>query len=197
MAAHAMALSEDESALVEEFLHGNRERAATQFVRRYQRFVYSVALRHLDGDHEDASDVAQETFIRAFRALPQFNGDSSIQTWLYRITVNSCISFRRKWKKFVRLDDILENAEELLSQLPTPDRQLEDTEFLERFEAMLWKLPPKQRETFYLRYVEGLSYEEISMILGTSVSGLKANYYHATRKLADMLGQTTPEGGKR
>ncbi len=58
MAARAMALSVDESTLVEEFLHGNRERAATQFVRRYQRFVYSIALRHLNGDHEDASDVA-------------------------------------------------------------------------------------------------------------------------------------------
>jgi len=197
MAARAMALSVDESTLVEEFLHGNRERAATQFVRRYQRFVYSIALRHLDGDHEDACDVAQETFIRAFRALPRFNGDSSIQTWLYRITVNTCISFRRKWKKFVRLEEVLENAEELASQLPTPDRQVEDAEFLERFEAMLSKLPPKQRETFYLRYVEGLSYEEISTILGTSVSGLKANYYHAIRKLADMLGHPIPNGGKR
>lgn len=197
MAARVMALTADESALVEEFLHGDRERAASQFVRRYQRFVYGIALRYLDGDRDDADDVAQETFIRAFRALHRFKGDGSLKTWLYRITVNTCISFRRKWKKFVRLEDVLESVEDVRSSLPTPDRDLEDADFLERFQAMLSKLPPKQRETFYLRYVEGLSYEEISAILGISVSGLKANYHHAVRKLAEMLGRPIPKGDKR
>ncbi len=196
MAARVMALAADESALIEEFLHGDRERAASQFVRRYQRFVYGIALRYLDGDRSDADDVAQETFIRAFQALHRFKGDSSLQTWLYRITVNTCISFRRKWKKFVRLEDVLESVEDLRSSLPTPDREVEDADFLERFHGMLNKLPPKQRETFYLRYVEGLSYEEISTMLGVSVSGLKANYYHAVRKLAEMLGRPIPKGGK-
>jgi RNA polymerase sigma-70 factor (ECF subfamily) len=197
MASHAMALTAEEAALIRELADGDRERAATEFVRTYQRFVYSVALRHVEGNHDDAADVAQETFIRALRALPRFKGESSIQTWLYRITVNTCRSFRRRWKRFVSLSEVVETDDDLASHLPTPDRQLEDDEFIERFHAMLAKLPPKQRETFYLRYVEGLSYEEISDILGTSVSGLKANYYHAVRRIAEMLGRPIPKGAKR
>jgi RNA polymerase sigma-70 factor (ECF subfamily) len=197
MAAQAMALSADEAALINEYVHGDRERAATQFVRQYQRFVYGIALRHLDGNHDDACDVAQETFIRALRYLHRFNGESSIQTWLYRITVNTCLSFRRRWSRWARLDDVVECDDEIPSSFPAPDRHIEDQEFLERFTRMLSKLPPKQRETFYLRYVEGLSYEEISEMLGVSVSGLKANYYHAVRKIAAMLGRPISPGERR
>lgn len=187
-----MALSADEAALISEYVNGNRERAATEFVRQYQRFVYSVALRHLDGNHDDACDAAQETFIKALEHLPHFKGESSIQTWLYRITVNTCHSLRRRWKRFVPLSSAVEDFEDIPSRLPSPDRTVEDEEFLDRFMAMLSQLPPRQRETFYLRYVEGLSYEEISNMLGVSVSGLKANYYHAVRKLAAMLGRPLP-----
>ena len=197
MTAHAMALSAEEAALINEYVHGDRERAATQFVRHYQRFVYGIALRHLDGNHDDACDVAQETFIRALRHLDRFKGESSIQTWLYRITVNTCLSFRRRWRRHQRLSDVVESDDELPSTIPMPDRQLEDHEFVERLHAMLSKIPPKQRETFYLRYVEGLSYEEISSILGVSVSGLKANYFHAVRKIAALLGRPIPPGEKR
>lgn len=192
-----MPLSAEEATLVQEYLAGDRERAATQFVRQYQRYVYSIALRHLDGNHDDASDVAQESLIRALRGLSRFKGESSILTWLYRITVNTCLSFRRRWKQFVPLDEVLGEEQELTSNIPQPDREIEDAEFLEYFNAMLAKLPPKQRETFYLRYIEGLSYEEISAILGISVSGLKANYYHAVRKIASMLGRPIPKGAKR
>ncbi len=197
MAAHAMALTAEEAALVHEYVNGDRDRAATQFVRQYQRFVYGVALRHLDGNHDDACDVAQETFIRALRHLPRFKGESSLQTWLYRITVNTCLSFRRRWYRHARLEDVVESHDDIPSSLPAPDRQLEDREFLDRFNAMLAKLPPKQRETFYLRYVEELSYEEISEILGISVSGLKANYFHAVRKIAAMLGRPILPSQKR
>lgn len=192
-----MALSAEETALLQEYLIGDRERAASRFVRQYQRYVYGIALRHLDGNHDDAADVVQETLIRALRGLPRFKGESSIATWLYRITVNTCLSFRRRWKQFVPLDDVLGDEQELISSIPQPDREIEDAEFLERFNAMLAALPPKQRETFYLRYIEGLSYEEISAILGVSVSGLKANYYHAVRKIAAMLGRPIPKGAKR
>ncbi|MCS7302620.1 MAG: RNA polymerase sigma factor [Candidatus Kapabacteria bacterium] len=193
---HAMALSNEDAALVEDYLHGNREQAAARFVQQYQRFVYGVALRHLGGNHQDAQDVAQETFIRAFRSLHRFKGESSLQTWLYRIAVNTCLSYRRRWRRWIRLDSIVETADELVSSLPLPDREVEDGEFLDSFLRLLEQLPPKQRETFYLRYVEGLSYEEISRMLGVSVSGLKANYHHAIRKLATMLG-ALPSNGKR
>ncbi|MCX7929222.1 MAG: RNA polymerase sigma factor [Chlorobi bacterium] len=197
MASHAMALTAEETALLRELTDGDRERAASRFIRTYQRFVYGIALRHLDGNRDDAADVAQETFIRALQALPRFKGESSIQTWLYRITVNTCLSYRKRWKRFVPLDGCVESGEELPSTLPLPDRELEDREFIDFFHGILAKLPPKQRETFYLRYVEGLSYEEIADILGTSVSGLKANYYHAIRKIAALLGRPISNGAQR
>jgi RNA polymerase sigma-70 factor (ECF subfamily) len=185
----SLAVNLDDTALLKEYAHGNREAAINAFVRRHQRFVYSLALRHLHHNHDDAEDAAQEVFIRALRSLESFKGESSLQTWLYRITVNVCHTMRRKnvlrsW--FARSDEDTQSIE-LTDGSPDPEQRLLDAHFHDAFSAMLMTLPDKQRETFCLRYFDELSYEEISQMLGTSIGGLKANYFHAVQKLGQLL----------
>jgi RNA polymerase sigma-70 factor (ECF subfamily) len=158
--------------------------AANEFVRKYQKFVYTTALRYLKNT-DDAYDASQEVFIKALKAIKSFRGDSSVSTWLYRITMNVCSGMKRKEKlrTFVGLDSVAETAESRF----TPAQIAENSDFDRKFEAILAQLPEKQRETFMLRYFDELSYEEISQLLGTSVGGLKANYFQAVKKIAHYL----------
>lgn len=189
MSAIALTLETDVQILAE-FREGSRDRAATAFVRRHQRFVYSVALRQLS-HHEDARDAAQEVFIRALQGIDGFKGESALQTWLYRITVNVCNNMRRK-RKFLSFFAVGEGEDErdvVAVQAPT-DQHSETAEFERFFATVLAALPPKQRETFCLRYYDELSYEEISAMVGTSVGALKANYHWAVKKIAEILRTT-------
>jgi RNA polymerase sigma-70 factor (ECF subfamily) len=178
---------ESDARILEEYRTGSRELAATAFVRRHQRFVMSVALRHLN-HVEDAQDAAQEAFIRALQSLESFKAESSVQTWLYRITVNVCASMRRK-KKLTRLFAFGEAETEIdaPSHEPNPEQVTIESDRQRQLLRALEQVPPKQRETFCLRYFDELSYEEISAMLGTSVGALKANYHHAVKKLAAIL----------
>lgn len=162
-----------------------RERAAYALVQRHQSFVYRTAVRFL-GSGDDAQDATQEVFIRALGNIDKFRGESALTTWLYSITRNVCSGMRRRaaLRSFLRLDSAVENT----ANDSRTDRIVEDSDFDRRFWAMLDTLPTKQRETFVLRYIEELSYEEISQMLGTSVGGLKANYFQAAKKLASLLG---------
>ncbi|MCS6965256.1 MAG: RNA polymerase sigma factor [Candidatus Kapabacteria bacterium] len=187
--AHLTALSiASDEELIREFCHGDRELAAAQFVRRYQRFVYSVAYRYL-GRHEDAQDAAQEVFLKAFEHLHRFERRSTIRTWLYRITVRVALSMLRQRKRaqWLPWDEAFSGDEEPQATTLSPDQAHEREEFNRYFHTVLSNLPEKQRETFVLRYMEGLSYEEISQMLGTSIGGLKANYFLAVRKIANAL----------
>jgi RNA polymerase sigma-70 factor (ECF subfamily) len=188
----SLALAQDDTAILHEYAHGDRDAAITAFVRRHQRFVYTVALRQLSNNHDDAEDASQDVFVRAVRSLESFKGGSSLQTWLYRITVNVCHSMRRKAKLrtwFVRTDDG-DDLPEVMDHNPNPEQELLNSAFSENLSRMLDQLPEKQRETFCLRYFDELSYEEISEILGTSVGGLKANYFHAVKKLAAFINES-------
>jgi len=164
--------------------------AANEFVRKYQKFVYTTALRYLK-DSDDAYDASQEVFIKALKSIKGFRGESSVSTWLYRITMNVCSGMKRKEKlrHFVGLDDVSETRS---TYGFTPDQETENTDFESRFEDVLAQLPEKQRETFIMRYFDELSYEEISQVTGTSVGGLKANYFQATKKIAQLLKQARP-----
>ncbi len=175
----------DDQEIVKAFAAGDTDAAAHAFVRKYQSFVFATALRYLKHS-DDAEDAAQESFIKAIRALPRFRGESSLSTWLYRITVNVCkgVLRKRKLRTMVGLESVAPFA---TSTTPGPDRLTESNDFEARFEVLLSTLPPKQRETFVLRYYEQFSYEEISAMLGTSVGGLKANYHQAAKKLAAAL----------
>lgn len=180
---------EKDNEIISEYLSGDRERAATAFVRKYQNFVFSASLRYLKS-YDDADDASQEVFIKALKNIHKFRGESSLKTWLYRITMNVSSNILRKKKliNFFRSDND-ENDEYLniADKTFTPVEQYENWEFEQNFLKTLGKLPEKQRETFVLRYFEELPYEEISKLLGTSVGGLKANYFQAVKKLAEYL----------
>ncbi len=193
---YSLALQSDDKALIDEFVNGDRDAAATKFVRQHQRFVYSLALRQLHQSHDDADDAAQEVFIRAIKGLATFKGDSSLQTWLYRITVNVCHTMRKRKRLVSWFGAEDGEAPDLVSEHATPERALLDKDFQRQFETLLQDLPEKQRETFCLRYFDELSYEEISEILGTSIGGLKANYFQAVQKLAKLIRSTDFLEGK-
>ncbi|OGU17461.1 MAG: hypothetical protein A2X61_08900 [Ignavibacteria bacterium GWB2_35_12] len=194
MYASALVL-ENELEIIRDYTENRSEAAATAFVRKHQNFVFSTALRYLQS-YEDADDASQEVFIKALNNLHKFRGDSNIRTWLYRITANVATNMRRKRKilNFVKLD-FSDNEEAALTSLrvtlasddDTPYDSIEKKESEEALLSVLTKLPEKQRETFSLRYFDQLSYEEISKVLGTSVGGLKANYYHAVKKITEMM----------
>jgi RNA polymerase sigma-70 factor (ECF subfamily) len=180
---------ESDNDILREYKSGDTERAVTFFVRKYQRFVYSIALRYTK-NNEDAQDIAQDVFVKAINSLKSFRGEASLKTWLYRITVNACKNEMRK-KKLLRFFDFANDDDEFdaVSPEPGPDQLHANVEFYRNVHKALAQLPEKQRETFALRYFDELTYEEISNILGTSVGGLKANYFQAVQKLMIILPQ--------
>lgn len=162
---------------------GKSNEAMTLMVSRFKRFIHSVAMRYVK-DEEDAKDITQEVFIKAFHSLKTFRRDSKIQTWLYAITRNLCLNAIDKKKRkgnVIQFDDVDISSDD------TSDRLIKESEFSELFKKCMAILPEKQRETFILRHVEELSYEEISEMLGTSIGGLKANYFQAVQKLSQYL----------
>jgi len=174
--------------LVQDVRSGKRE-AFTELMRRHQERVYWVA-RRIVGNHEDADDIAQETFIKAYIGLGEFRGDSSFFTWLYRIAVN--LSFNAVRKRQVL--NYLRDSELLRKVLPLeedPEKLLETREMMSRLEKAVSLLPEKQRSVFILRYYEEMAYDEIAQILKTSVGGLKANYFHALKKVQQYLKDET------
>ena len=170
--------------LIDLFRQGN-ESAFNEIVRRYQEKLYWVARRFVN-DHDEADDVVQEVFIKAYDALKDFRSESGLYTWLYRIAVNMSLNVvrKRKVREFLQLDTLL--GEEQSSE-DRPDEALERSEHRSLVQEAVNKLPEKQRAVFVMRYYEELSYEEIAAILKTSVGGLKANYFHAIRKIGEYV----------
>jgi RNA polymerase sigma-70 factor (ECF subfamily) len=156
-----------------------------QLVLRYQEKVYWVARRFVN-DHDSADDVTQEVFCKAFESLKEFRGESSVFTWLYRITVNIALNTirRNRAREFFRIDDLFDTED---TNVQAPDEAVERQEDRALIEQAIARLPNKQRSVFVLRYYEELPYEEIAKILKTSVGGLKANYFHAVRKIQEYL----------
>jgi len=174
--------------LVQEVRRGKRQ-AFTELMRRHQQRVYWTA-RRIVGRHEDADDIAQETFIKAYLALGDFRGDSSFFTWLYRIALNLSLNAVRKQQvlKYLRQSDIINR---ILPAEGGPDQELEAKETESRFHRAIASLPEKQKAVFVMRYFDEMSYEDISKVLKTSVGGLKANYFHAIRKIREVMKDET------
>jgi RNA polymerase sigma factor (sigma-70 family) len=172
--------------LVELFQKGD-EASFNELVRRHQEKVYWIARRFVN-DHDQADDIVQDVFVKAYGALKQFRGESSVYTWLYRITVNVALNALRKQRirDFIRIDEFFEAADDENEQ---PDTIFEKDEQQKLVEEAIAKLPEKQKAVFILRYHEDLSYEEISHILKTSIGGLKANYFHAAQKIGEYVNR--------
>ncbi len=170
--------------LVKNFLNGD-ETAFNSIVRKYQKKIYWHA-RQMVGNHLDADEVTQEVLIVIFKKLRTFNFNSSLYTWIYKIVSTRSLNQLRKRqvKKFFFIDD--EESEVELRDKKDIIEDITNREKLEKVNRVLQKLPPKQRQIFILRNFEQLSYDEIAKITGKSVGGLKANYFHALKKVMEL-----------
>ena len=155
-------------------------------VERHRRQVYQVCYRFA-GNHEDASDLAQDVFLRAYRALGTFKGHSAFATWLYRVAVNVCLN-RKAVKRLPT--EAIEHREFSDRRHDPADGRVIREERAEAVRLAIARLPKKQRATMILRIYQELPHEQIASILGSSVGAVKANFFHALANLRRLLQET-------
>ena len=165
---------------------GRKEAAFNHLVEKYQERLY-WHIRKIVIDHEDTDDVLQNTFIKIWRSLPEFRSDSRLFTWLYRIATNEALTFLKQKKR--RTFTPLEDVEHKLGEELESDPYFDGNEIQLKLQQAILKLPEKQRLVFNMKYFEGLKYEDMAEILGTSVGALKASYHHAVKKIEAVLGR--------
>jgi RNA polymerase sigma-70 factor (ECF subfamily) len=155
--------------------------AFDELMIRYERQIYRLCYR-FTSNTDDARDLAQEVFIKAFEHLSDFRKESSLKTWLYRIATNHCINHvKSNTQQFVEVTETVRQIS------PTAHIELEEREQREHFRQMVKKLPPKQRAILELRIHEQLSYEEIATMSNRSVSTIKASVFFALEKLRKLI----------
>lgn len=157
-----------------------KEKAFSIIVQKYQERIY-WHIRKFLGEHEDANDVVQEVFLKAFKYLDNFKGDSGLYTWLYRIASNESINHINKNKK--KTVDISEAG--LETQQSSSD--VDGDQVYQKLMEAIAVLPEKQRLVFQMKYFDDMKYDEISKQLNASVGGLKANYHHAVKKIEAFI----------
>jgi len=166
---------------------GDRE-AFDELVKKYQKPLYSLLYRMVS-NHEDASDILQKAFIKAFTSLRSFERRASFKTWLYQIAINLAKNVYRDRARaaYVHIDDVVIRR----------DPQTLETLILNESRLLVRKalqgLPEKQRMTLILRVQEGKKFEEIAKIMKCSLGTAKANYHHAVQKLKTVIGDMTPK----
>ncbi len=148
-------------------------------VDKYQEPLY-WHVRRMVQVHEDADDILQNTFIKVYKSIAKFRGDSKLYTWIYRIATNESITFINKRKHIDELNDNIRLQE---------DPFFDGDEIHQKLSVALNKLPPKQKQVFVLRYYDEMNYKDMSDILETSVGALKASYHHAVKKIENYLKQ--------
>jgi RNA polymerase sigma factor (sigma-70 family) len=176
----------DDRELARAAAAGDRE-AFGRLVERHQRTIYRLCYRYV-GSHEEARDLTQDAFVRAWRGLGGFKGQSAFSTWLYRISVNVCLN--RVGAAMPRLADMDPLGPEAAG-VPAADGPLEALVRSRRMAAVraaISRLPPRQRATLVLRVYHELSHERIAEILDSSVGASKANLFHALANLRKILG---------
>jgi RNA polymerase sigma-70 factor, ECF subfamily len=184
----------DETVLVQRARKGDLE-AYDELVRRYQERIYATVY-HMTSNHEDANDLAQESFIKAFQALKSFKGGSSFYTWLYRIAVNKTINFlkQRKNRIHMSLNDLDFNTEhdpDLVALISdkTPRREANLTELQEKLNTALMKLSEPHRLVVVLHDVQGLSHEEIAKVMKCNIGTVRSRLFYARQQLQAWLSE--------
>ncbi len=169
--------------------------AYDDLVKRYQERIYAT-IYHMTSNHEDANDLAQEAFIKAFSALKSFKGGSSFYTWLYRIAINKTINFlkQRKNKIHLSLNDLDFNAENdpdlvALVSHKTPHREAGLLELQKKLNEALLKLSDSHRMVVVLHDIQGLSHEEVGEIVGCNVGTVRSRLFYARQQLQGFLAE--------
>ena len=182
----------DEKVLVKRAQTGDLQ-AYDELVRRYQERIYSTVY-HMTANHEDANDLAQEAFIKAYQSIKTFKGGSSFYTWVYRIAINKTINFlkQRRNKNQMSLDDLDFNAEHdpdlvaLISER-TPRREINLAELQEKLNAAMQKLSEPHRLVVVLHDVQGLSHDEIAEMMDCNVGTVRSRLFYARQQLQAHL----------
>lgn len=175
-------MTSNEEELVRQLQDKSLQRAAfARVVSIYSEPIY-WQIRRIVLSHDDANDLLQNTFIKAWTNLDAFRGDSKISTWLYRIAINGSLNFVQKQKNHFSLDEDSSVVDFLMS-----DEFFDGDELQAQLQEVIACLPEKQRLVFQMKYFQDMKYEEISEILGTSVGALKATYHHAVKKIAEFF----------
>ena len=191
-------MATDDLTLVKRVKTGD-QRAFKLLVERYQRKIYAVALGMVK-DKEEALDISQEAFVKVYKYLDHFKGDSSFYTWLYRITVNICIDALRKKQALrgeqveldeaVKMDTAEANIGALGSRLGTnPQKSALRKELAEKIQQALETVPEKHRAILLLREVEGMSYEDLSRTLQIPKGTVMSRLFHARTKVQKILSE--------
>jgi RNA polymerase sigma-70 factor, ECF subfamily len=185
----------DELALVQRCAEGDED-ACAELVGAHQRMVYQLSL-HLLGDHNEALDLSQEVFLRVFRTVRGFRGQSTLRTWIYRIVINQASNRRRWWRRRHRSQQVsfeqhVESHGDFAatSRLDSPDVALRQKELAARLQAALGRLPFDQRTALVLREIDGLSYEEIAFSLNVAIGTVKSRLARAREQLRNELRQS-------
>jgi len=167
--------------------------AYDELVQRYQERIYATVY-HMTSNHEDANDLAQDSFIKAFQALKSFKGGSSFYTWLYRIAVNKTINFlkQRKNRTHMSLNDLdfnTENNPDLVALISdkTPRRDAGLKELQEKLNAALLKLSEPHRLVVVLHDVQGLSHEEVAKVMDCNIGTVRSRLFYARQQLQSWL----------
>ena len=180
-------------SIVQRVLNGDAN-AFEDIVREYERNVYNIALR-MSGDREDALDISQESFLKAYHSLANFRGESKFSVWLYRIVSNTCLDFLRERKRRAEVSLVREADEGDEEETPVPDESLSPETLLDRkltreaVRRALLSLPEDQRKILLLREIQGFSYEEIGRILSLESGTVKSRIFRARRKLCEFLAE--------
>jgi RNA polymerase sigma-70 factor (ECF subfamily) len=174
----------DDAALIAASVAGQRE-AFDVIVERHRRGVYLVCYRFVN-NHEDASDLAQEAFVRAWRGLRNFKGQAALGTWLYRIAVNVCLNRVSAKSPVTEPIESTEHFED--ARIEGAQHAMIREERAAVVRRAIANLPKKQRATLILRTYHDLSHQQIADVLGSSVGAVKANFFHALANLKKILG---------
>ena len=176
-----MAEITDDKAFIERFRHPETKEAAfNELVLKYQQRIY-WHIRRLVISHDDADDLVQEVFIKIWKNIANFQGNSQLFTWIYRIATNECMTFLKR--KSMRNTVSMEGEQDYLLEKLREDPYVNGNDLQIRLQQAILTLPEKQRIVFNMRYFDELKYEEMSEVLETSVGALKASYHHAVKKL--------------
>ena len=167
--------------------------AYDELVKLYQARIYAT-IYHMTSNHEDANDLAQDSFIKAFQALKSFKGGSSFYTWLYRIAVNKTINFlkQRKNRVHMSLNDLdfnTENNPDLVALISdkTPRRDAGLKELQEKLNAAMLKLSESHRLVVALHDVQGMSHEEVAQVMGCNIGTVRSRLFYARQQLQSLL----------
>ena len=175
----------EEKEFIAELLHPKTQNQAFQkLVQLYQKPIYSL-IRNIVLNHDDADDVLQNTFLKIFKYLKNFKGESKLFSWMYRIATNEAIRFINDKAK--RNGTTSEAMQEVLVNNLAADSYFDGNEIQLKLQKAIILLPQKQQLVFKMKYFEEMKYEEMSEILGTSVGALKASYHHAVKKIESYM----------